>query len=79
MLNSIKYPVIVCTLEHPCKYKGQEARLRLPICKFFSRKDGRLLPCNNQLIISYTYLHRHKPTIEQLRKMWWKYRKAGLT
>jgi len=73
-----KYTLPICTLPQPCKYKGQDKKTKLPICKFYDKNTGKLLPCNNQLIISQAWIIRHKPTIETLRKLWWKYKKAGV-
>ena len=73
-----KYTLPICTLPQPCKYKGQDKKTKLPICKFYDKQTGQLLPCNNQLIISKAWITRHKPDIETLRKLWWKYKKAGV-
>jgi len=73
-----KYTLPICTLPQPCKYKGQDKKTKLPICKFYDKNTGQLLPCSNQLIISKAWITRHKPDIKTLRKLWWKYKKAGV-
>jgi len=77
-LRGIRYPIPICTYEGKCKYKGQMKDLKLPICKFYDKETKQLLYCSNQLIVSKTWLSRHKPDIETLRKMWWKMKKAGV-
>jgi len=76
--STTKYPIPICVSKDPCRYKRQERKTKLPICTLYDKKTGRLVPCSNQLIISYTWLRKHKPTIETLRKMWYKYKKAGV-
>jgi len=73
-----KYTLPICTLPQPCKFKGQDKKTKLPICKYYDKQTGKLLPCNNQLIISKAWLARHKPDMKTLRKLWYKYKKAGV-
>lgn len=78
MRKHVKYTVPICCSFTDCEWKGQLKGLKLPICKNYDPKTGALIPCNNQFLVSYTWLLRHKPSLKKLQTMWYKYKKAGV-
>jgi len=72
----IRYPIVVCVLNKGCRYRRTDKKLKIPICTYIDPKTKKHLPCNNQLVVSQNWLEKHKPDIQTLRKMWYKYKKA---
>jgi len=73
-----RYILPVCLCKNPCTHKQKDKQTGYPICGWYSTKTGKYFNCSCQFFIAINYLATYKPSLDQLRKMKYKYIKAGI-
>ena len=58
----------VCLYEGNCRFKAQDKKTKLPLCKNYDRRKGAYSQCNQQLFLT-TYRLENAGSLEELRKL----------